>query len=67
MIKKMLGFPSLKSLVLTRCFLSGALIENLSLLIKNQLDELTLTFEEDAFTVHPYELRFFNTRYYKRN
>ena len=63
----MLRFPSLKSLVLTRCFLSGPLIENLSLLIENQLDELTLTFDEDAFRALPYELPFFNTRYYKSN
>ena len=65
--KKMLRFPSLKSLVLTRCFLSRPLIENLSLLIENQLDELTLTFEEDALRVDPYERQFFYTRYYKSN
>jgi hypothetical protein len=40
-------FPSLKSFILTRCLLTESLIKTLSKLIKYQLDELTLTFDQD--------------------
>ncbi|CAF2720610.1 unnamed protein product [Rotaria sp. Silwood2] len=42
-----LCFPNLKSLKITRCLLSQSLIQTLSLLIRNQLDQLTLTFDEE--------------------
>ena len=64
--KIMLHFPFLKSLVLTRCCLSGALIQNLSLLIENQLDELTLTFDKDAFHALQHELPTVNRKYNKK-
>ncbi|CAF4141865.1 unnamed protein product [Rotaria sp. Silwood2] len=44
---KILRFPNLKLLVLTRCLLMKPLIENLPFLIKHQLDELMLTLDED--------------------
>ncbi|CAF4015375.1 unnamed protein product [Rotaria sp. Silwood1] len=47
--KKILRFPNLKSLVLTRCGSIEAIVENLSYLIEHQLDELTLTFDEHVF------------------
>ena len=40
-------FPSLKSFILTECLITKSLIKTLSLLIKYQLDELTLTFDRD--------------------
>ncbi|CAF4810819.1 unnamed protein product [Rotaria magnacalcarata] len=43
-----LRFPNLKSIVLTRCFLIESLIKSLSVLIKHQLNELVLTFDEDV-------------------
>ncbi|CAM4851585.1 unnamed protein product, partial [Rotaria magnacalcarata] len=61
----MLRFPFLKSLVLPRCWLSGPLIQNLSLLIDNQLDELTLTFDNDTFNALRYELPSVNRKYNK--
>jgi len=45
--KKILRFPNVKSLILTRCLLVESLIKCLPLLIKYQLDQLTLTFDED--------------------
>ncbi|UJR38485.1 hypothetical protein I4U23_031153 [Adineta vaga] len=65
--EKMLRFPSLKSLVLTRCWLSEPLIQNLSLLIENQLDELTLTFDKDAFNGFRYILPSVNRKHNKSN
>ncbi|CAF2020803.1 unnamed protein product [Rotaria magnacalcarata] len=65
--KKMLRFPFLKSLVLTRCWLSGPLIQNLSSLIYNQLDELILTFDKDTFNALRYELPSVNRKYNKSN
>ncbi|CAF4139762.1 unnamed protein product, partial [Rotaria magnacalcarata] len=62
----MLRFPFLKSLVLTRCWLSGPLIQNLSSLIYNQLDELTLTFDKDTFNALRYELPSVNRKYNKK-
>ncbi|CAF4199326.1 unnamed protein product [Rotaria magnacalcarata] len=64
--KKMLRFPFLKSLVLTRCWLSGPLIQNLSSLIYNQLDELILTFDKDTFNALRYELPSVNRKYNKK-
>ncbi|CAF0998932.1 unnamed protein product [Rotaria sordida] len=45
--KQILCFPNLKSLKITRCLLSQSLIQTLSLLIQNQLNQLTLTFDEE--------------------
>ena len=45
--KKILRFPNLKSLTLTQCLLVESLIKSLPILIKYQLDELTLTFNKD--------------------
>jgi hypothetical protein len=45
--KKVLRFPNLKSLTHTRCLLVEPLIKSVPLLIKHQLNELTLTFDKD--------------------
>ncbi len=45
--KKILHFPNLKSLILTRCLLVEPLIKSLPILIEYQLDELRLTFDKD--------------------
>ncbi|CAF1251594.1 unnamed protein product [Rotaria sordida] len=45
--KQILCFPNLKSLKITRCLLSRSLIQTLSLLIQYQLEQFTLTFDED--------------------
>jgi len=42
-------FPNLKSFHITRGIISQSLIQILSLLIRNQLDQLTLTFHEDIY------------------
>jgi len=55
--KKILRFPNLKSLIVTQCWLSESLIENLSLLIQDQLDDLTLTFDPEMFNSFQYERR----------
>ncbi|CAF1493825.1 unnamed protein product [Rotaria sordida] len=47
--KNMLRFPNLKSLILTRCGLIESLVQTLFNLIKHQLDELVLTFDESVF------------------
>ncbi|CAF0880525.1 unnamed protein product [Rotaria sordida] len=47
--KKILRFVNLKKLILNECYLTLRLIENLSLLIEYQLDELILTFDDDIF------------------
>ncbi|CAF3271699.1 unnamed protein product [Rotaria sp. Silwood2] len=44
--QQILCFPNLKSLKITRCLLSQSLIQTLFLLIQNQLNQLTLTFDE---------------------
>ena len=44
---QILCFPNLKSLKITQCLLSQSLIQTLSLLIQNQLNQLTLTFDEE--------------------
>lgn len=46
--KKRFCFPNLKSLILTRCLLIEPLVKILPLLIKYQLDDLKLTFDDDA-------------------
>ncbi|CAF2810470.1 unnamed protein product [Rotaria sp. Silwood2] len=53
--KKILRFPNLESLIVTQCWLSESLIENLSLLIRHQLDELTLIFDKEMFNSLRYE------------
>lgn len=45
--KNILRFNNLKSLRITRCLISQPLIQILSLLIQNQLNHLTLTFDEE--------------------
>jgi hypothetical protein len=45
--RKILRYPNLKSLILTRCLLIEPLVKTLSLLIEYQLDELTLSFDEE--------------------
>ncbi|CAF4408349.1 unnamed protein product, partial [Rotaria sp. Silwood2] len=52
--KKILHFPNLKSLILTRCLLVEPLIKSLPILIKYQLDELKLTFDKDIITLLRY-------------
>ncbi|CAF1199020.1 unnamed protein product [Rotaria sp. Silwood1] len=47
--EKIIRFVNLKTFILTRCCLSEILINNLSLLVQNQLDELILTFDKDMF------------------
>ncbi len=46
---KILRFVNLKKVILKKCYLTEKLIENLSFLIKYQLDELIFTFDEDIF------------------
>jgi hypothetical protein len=50
--EKVLRFVNLKKLILTECYFTLRLIENLSLLIQYQLDELILTFDKDIFKSH---------------
>ncbi|CAF4945078.1 unnamed protein product [Rotaria sp. Silwood1] len=64
--KKILHFSNLKSLIVTRCWLSESLIENLSLLIQNQLENLTLVFDTETFNYFPYEKRLVEKNY-RRN
>jgi hypothetical protein len=45
--KKILRFPNLKSLTLTQCLFVEPLIKSVPILIKYQLDELTLSFNKD--------------------
>jgi hypothetical protein len=47
--KNILRFPNLKSFILTRCGSIEPIIQSLSHLIEHQLDELTLTFDWQAF------------------
>ncbi|CAF2938807.1 unnamed protein product [Rotaria sp. Silwood2] len=47
--RKILRFPNLKSLVLTRCISIEPIIQSISYLIEYQLDELTLTFDHQVF------------------
>ncbi|CAF4111169.1 unnamed protein product [Rotaria sp. Silwood2] len=44
-----ISFPNLKSLYITRCFLTQPIIQTLSVLIQYHLNQLTLTFHEDMF------------------
>jgi len=46
---KILRFINLKKVILRKCYLTENLIENLSLLIEYQLNELVLTFDNDVF------------------
>ncbi|CAF3787015.1 unnamed protein product [Rotaria sp. Silwood1] len=56
--KKIFHFPNLKSLILTRCGSIKPIVQCLSYLIEHQLDELTLTFDQQVFR------RFFYARKY---
>ncbi|CAF3556250.1 unnamed protein product, partial [Rotaria sp. Silwood2] len=47
--KKILRFPNLKSLILTRCISIEPIVQSLSYLMEHQLDELTLTFDDQVF------------------
>ncbi|CAF3869148.1 unnamed protein product [Rotaria sp. Silwood1] len=47
--KKILRFPNLKSLILTRCISIESVVQSLSYLIEHQVDELTLTFDQQVF------------------
>lgn len=51
---KILNFINLKKLILRKCYLTEKFLENLSLLIQYQLDELILTFDEDIFELFHY-------------
>ncbi|CAF3887456.1 unnamed protein product [Rotaria sordida] len=53
--KKILHFSNLKSLILTRCGSIKAVVQSLSYLIEHQLDELTLTFNQQGFRRVRYE------------
>ncbi|CAF2880245.1 unnamed protein product [Rotaria sp. Silwood2] len=53
-----LRFPNLKSLILIRCDLIQSVVQSLFYLIKHQLDELKLTFDEHVFK------RFYYTKKY---
>ncbi|CAF3128705.1 unnamed protein product [Rotaria sp. Silwood2] len=46
--KKISIYPNLKSFILTQCWVTEPLIEILSFLIKHQLEELTLTFDNET-------------------
>ncbi|CAF1329570.1 unnamed protein product [Rotaria sp. Silwood1] len=47
-------YPNLKSVVLTRCLLVESLNKTLKLFMKHRLDELTLTFDKEAFEFERY-------------
>lgn len=47
--KNILRFPNLKSVILTRCGSIESVIQSLSYLIQQQLDELTLIFDDQVF------------------
>jgi hypothetical protein len=46
---KIVRFINLKKVILRKCYLTENLIENLSILIEYQLNELVLTFDNDVF------------------
>ncbi|CAF1152880.1 unnamed protein product [Rotaria sp. Silwood1] len=46
--ENLIRFINLKSLILTRCYLSETLINNLSLLVQYQMDELILKIDKDS-------------------
>ena len=49
--EKVLRYPNLKSLALTRCLLIEPLLKTLPLLINNQLDVLTLSFDKELLDI----------------
>ncbi len=53
--KNLIRFINFKSLILTQCYLSEILINNLSLLVQYQLDELILTIDKDSLETFYYE------------
>ncbi|CAF1618712.1 unnamed protein product, partial [Rotaria magnacalcarata] len=46
-VKQSFRFPNLEALNITRCSLSQSLLQILSALVENQLNQLTLTFDEE--------------------
>ncbi|CAF4617201.1 unnamed protein product, partial [Rotaria magnacalcarata] len=46
-VKQSFRFPNLEALNITRCSLSQSLLQILSVLVENQLNQLTLTFDEE--------------------
>ncbi|CAF1469427.1 unnamed protein product [Rotaria sp. Silwood1] len=58
--KSICCFPNLKSLYISRCLLSQSLIQTLSFLIQYQLNQLTLTFDEDIYETFGYRRKFFS-------
>ena len=55
--KTLLRYPNLQSLILTQCYLSESLIENLSWLIEHRLNALTLILDNDIFEAFEIEKR----------
>ena len=47
--EKVLRFPNLQSLILTRCQSMKLIFQSLPYLIQHQLDEFTLTFDDEMF------------------
>ncbi|CAF3063417.1 unnamed protein product [Rotaria socialis] len=48
-VKQSLLYPNLEALIITRCSLSQSLLQILSVLVQKQLNQLTLTFDEEIF------------------
>ncbi len=65
--KNLIRFPNLKSLILTQCLLTESLIKTLSMLIKHQLDEFTLTFDKDAIKMIRSQNHFHKIDHHKSN
>ncbi|CAF3958210.1 unnamed protein product [Rotaria magnacalcarata] len=63
--KKILRFPNLKSLTITQCYLSESLTQSLSVLVQDQLDELTLACDIDMFNDLDYEIPRLQSKYGK--
>ena len=55
--RPILQYPNLQSLILTQCYLSESLIDNLSWLIEHRLNALTLILDEDIFDAYEIEER----------
>ncbi|CAF1340225.1 unnamed protein product [Rotaria sp. Silwood1] len=65
--KKVLRFLNLKSLTITQCWLSPLLIQNLSLLIQDQLENLSLMFNDDMVNSFRYGRPIAKTKYNRSN
>ncbi|CAF4968342.1 unnamed protein product, partial [Rotaria sp. Silwood1] len=57
--KNILRFPNLKSLILIRCGSIESVVQSLFYLIKHQLDELTLTFDQHVPKLRCFSLKTF--------